>query len=172
MFFGGGLPRASLDLLAHAKLTQNAYKAYKAYTKQGLYKAYAKLIQAYTKLIQSTCKAYTKRRKAYTKLMQSLHKAYTTLNFNRFEKINSDDYQLVCFWLPGVSWDLLVYTKLAQAYAKLAQSCYEAYTNRIPSLMQSSHKAYTMLIQCLYEAYAKLIQSMRKANTKLSCSVL
>ena len=100
--------------------------------------------------------------------MQSLHKAYTKLNFNRFDKINSDDYQLVCFWLPGVSWDLLVYTKLAQAYAKLAQSLYEAYTKRIPSLTQSSHKAYTMLIQCLYEAYAKLIQSARKAYTKLS----
>ena len=105
---------------------------------------------------------------ANTKLTQSLHKAYTKLNFNRFEKINSDDYQLVCFWLPGVSWDLLVYTKLAQAYAKLAQSLYEAYTKRIHSLTQSSHKAYTMLIQCLYEAYAKFIQSARTAYTKLS----
>ena len=100
--------------------------------------------------------------------MQSLHEAYAKPNFIRSEKMNSDDYQLVCFWLPGVSWDLLVYTKFAQAYAKFAQSLYEAYTKRIPSLTQSSHKAYTMLIQCLYEASAKLIQSARKAYTKLS----
>ena len=175
-FFGGGLPGASLDLLAHATLTQSRYKAYKAYTKLIQSKAYTKLTQslykAYTKLIQSTCKAYTKRiqslRKAYTKLMQSLHKAYTKLNFNRIEKTHLMIINLFAFGCPGspgTFWS-------TQSLLKLMQSLPKAYTKLIQSVYLRLRKARTKLIQCSYEAHTKLMhakstRSFHKPFTKL-----
>ena len=78
-------------------------------------------------------------------------------------------YSLVCFWLPGVSWDFLAYTKLIQS---LRKALYETYTNRIPSLIQNLDSAVSKLIRSLYKAYTKLMQILYKACTRLKSSVL
>ena len=79
-YFWRGAARGLLGPLgsrkAYTKRIQSLQSLYKAYTKQGLYKAYAKLIQS---LYKADTKHMQGLHKANTKLTQSLHKAYAKL---------------------------------------------------------------------------------------------
>ena len=80
LFFWRGAARGLLGPLgsrkAYTKRIQSLQSLYKAYTKQGLYKAYAKLIQS---LYKADTKHMQGLHKANTKLTQNLHEAYAKL---------------------------------------------------------------------------------------------